>query len=348
MSIFKRTKALIDKGRTDAVHTIPTVLPKFNEYVGGVEQGVMTLVGAESGVGKTKWVRQTYMYDVYNYFKKINDTSKLDVLFIDFSLEITPERNCASAISRKIWEDYHMVVPMKKILKNATDEVYRIVGSYEEYFSDFEKKLFVIETDTTPSIYHDYLMEIAKKVGKFEVESAHISGCKGYTLNNPSLYVIIVVDTVNLAEGDVSSETIKTTIDRIGRLSVWFRNKCNFIPVIIQQFNAEISAVDRSRYGIKTPLLRDFEDSKRIVKDSTVVLGLYDPTRHWKPDDPPFYGYDVATLKSWMRSLHIMKNREGETNIFIPLKFAGAVETFTQLPKSEDMTPEQYQLATRY
>ena len=66
--------------------------------------------------------------------------------------------------------------------------------------------------------------------------------------------------------------------------------------------------------------MRDFEDSKRTVKDANVVWGLYDPQRHMKEGSDLFKGYDITMLKSWFKSIHLLKNRNGETNKFVPLK----------------------------
>src|SRR5690606_32315630 len=107
----------------------------------------------------------------------------------------------------------------------------------------------------------------------------------GYRLYNPNTYIIVLVDTVNLAEMDSGHETIKTSIDRMSRIAVWFRNKCGMTPVFIQQFNAEISAVDRGRYGIKTPLLRDFDVSKWLCNDCNVLYGIFGAMRHMLEDE---------------------------------------------------------------
>lgn len=349
MSILKRTLDLVERGRSGIIQSIPTRIPKFDEFIDGTTQGIMYLYGAETTVGKTAWVRDKHVHTVYEEFKRVNDPSKLDVLFVDFSLEMSPTINMGSAITRKFFFDYGKIIPVKQVFKNLSDENnYILQQVIAPYLEEFEKKSLVFDEDITPNKYHDILLTIARANGTFSREGRWISECGDYTPNNPNLYVIVIVDTVNLAEVDSGHDTVKSTIDRISRLSVWFRNKCKFTPIIIQQFNAEISAVDRSRYGIKTPLLRDFEDSKRPVKDADVVVGLYDPSRHMKEEETVFRGYDIAQLRSWFRSAHVMKNRYGQNNKFIPLKFDGAVGIFSQMPDAKDMTQEQYTLATRH
>lgn len=346
--IVQRTLARIDRGRSGSLLSIPTTIQKFDEIVGGTVQGLMYLVGAETSVGKTAFVRDKCVYTPYEKFKAINNTNLLDILIVDFSLEMPAEVNMASMMSRKLYFDYGRVVPATNILNRLSDDNKRIIDGNLDYFNDFASKVKVFEEEVTPTIYHDVLFEIAKANGRFSQEARWVSQCGTYTPNNPNLYVIIIVDTVNLAETDSGHDTVKSTIDRISRISVYFRNKCKFTPIIIQQFNAEISAVDRHRYGIKTPLLRDFEDSKRPVKDADVVIGLYDPMRHMKDEETMFRGYNIEILKSWFRSAHILKNRYGLNNRFIPLKFDGAVGYFEQLRPAAEMDQDAYLLATKH
>lgn len=349
--LFQRTLTRIQDGMSGRILAIPTPIRKFNEVVYGTRQRCYYLYGGETGTGKTRFARENHIYASYDYYKEINDPSRLDVLFIDFSLEISAEENMACAISRKLYLETGRVVPMEKILSldgRLSPDIYALIESYTEYFEDFEKKLIVFDEDITPTKYHDMLMVIAKANGRFQKEGRYISECDGYIPNNPNLYTIILLDTINLSEVDSGHDTVKTSIDRISRISVWFRNKCGFTPIIVQQFNSEISAVDRSRYGIKTPLLRDFEDSKRTTKDANVVFGLFEPMRHMRPDESLFMGYDISQLKSWFRSLHLIKHRNGPSNKFIPLQYKGAVGMFSQLPNPSEMTQEMYLLATRY
>lgn len=348
MSVVDRTWSNIDRGRSNSVSIIPTKHKKLDYYIDGIVQGTYYLLGAETSVGKTAFARETFIQTPYEYFLSINDPNVLDLLIVDASLEISPERNLAAAISRQAFMDYQKVILPKTILNGLSDEHKVIVDHYKEYFKNFEKKLLVTDEDMTPTKYHDLLMEVAKRTGKFSHEGRFISECGIYTSNNPNLFVIVLLDTLNLGELDSDHTTIKSTIDRISRIGVYFRNKCNFIIVNTQQFNAEISAVDRARYGIKTPLIRDFEDSKRPAKDADIVLGLYEPMRHMKEEETLFRGYDISILRSWFRSAHLLKNRRGENNKMIPFKFDGAVGIFKQLPDPKDMTQEEYRKATTH
>jgi len=348
MSVLERTKQLIEKGRSNTVHYIPTGIEKLDEHTDGITQGTYIVVGAETTVGKTAFARDKYIHTAFEYYKKVNDPTKLDVLFVDLTLEIIPEINLAGAMTRKLFFDYGRVIPPKKILKSLSDENLQIVNSFDEYFKEFNSKCIVVDEDVTPGKYHDLLMEVAKRHGTFTKEARFISECGEYVPNNPNLFVQVILDTINLAEMDSGHNTIKSTIDRISRISVWFRNKCKFSFVVLQQFHGDLSTTERRKHGSITPKLTDLEDSKRPSKDADIVLGLYDPIRHMTEDQSMFRGYDMTILKSWYRSLHILKNRRGENNKVIDLKFDGAVGYFTQLPLTKDMDEMKYRLATQH
>lgn len=347
MGTYSKLKALIEKGRTGGSAGIPTGVPKYDQFVFGTRQGCYFLYGGETGSGKTKFVREAHIYEMYDVYKRINDTTKLDVRFLDFSLEITGEENMANLYCRKLYKDTGCLIGVEKLLSwkgVINDEEFKQFEGYEEYFTEFEDKVITITEECTPSIYHNTLLAYAKANGTFEFpEETAISNMGSYTPDNPNLYTIIVMDTINLTDLE-KGQVVKQSIDRISRISVWFRNVCNFTPIIIQQFNAEIAGTDRGRYGVRTPMLRDYEDSKRCTKDANVVVGLFDPMRHNMEE---FNGYNILVLKSWFRSLHILKNRNGEPNKWVPLKFSGAISSFEQMPNADVMGEMEYTETTR-
>jgi hypothetical protein len=349
MNVVDRTYDLIDRGMSsNRPPSIPSGYNKYDSILHGIRQGTYILIGGETGTGKSKFIRKTYVHNVYDHYKRIDNPNVLDVQFIDFSLEITAEANLADAMTHKCFVDHGKILPISSIFSwgntrlSAADRT--LIEEYRPYFQDFHRKLAVVDRETDPTLFHDVLMEAALSNGTFSTESAHISNCGVWTPHNPNKVIIVLMDTLNLADGTVT----KTTMDAISRIGVWFRNKCNFTIVVVQQFNSDIAAVDRSRFGITTPILKDFMDSTRPTKDCTMALGLYAPYRHFKPQDPLFRGYDILKMKEWLVSLHVMKNRYGVPNACIPLKFDGALGVFSELPPAEDMTDRHYQQATSH
>jgi replicative DNA helicase len=328
--------------------------PKLTDIIYGTRKSTYYLYGAETGVGKTKFVRDQHMFAVYDYYKQINDDKKLDVRFLDFSLEITKEENMINAIIRKVYIDHKKYISFKRVMgidlrQPLTPFEIKLMENTKDYFEEFQKKLYVIDSGVNPTQYHDTLLNIYRQLGTFQNDNGQMSISKlgEYTLHNPQTLVISLFDTINLADTE-TGQTGKQSIDRISKIAINFRNKCSHTPIIIQQFNADNSDIQRQRHGTKTPMLRDFEDSKRTTKDANVVIGLWDPTRYGEETFSMNGGkqvYDIVQLRSWFVSAHVLKNRNGRTNAVSALRFNGAVGTFEEFPKN--MTPMDYANLTK-
>ena len=71
-----------------------------------------------------------------------------------------------------------------------------------------------------------------------------------------------------------------------------------------------------------------------ITKLHLIILGLFAPARYELEE---YAGYKINILGDSFRSLIILKNRIGKTNLELPLYFNGAVNYFEELPKPSDM-----------
>lgn len=327
--------------------------PRLTEHIYGTRKATYYLYGAETGIGKTKFAREQHIYAVYDYYKQVNDEKKFDVRFLDFSLEITKGKNTVNAIIRRIYIKYGKVIPFKKYM--GFDEDFQLspaeqllVKTTIPYFKEFEKKLIVVEGEATPTRYHDILLTHFRKHGRFAKDdgSMAVSRLGEYTANNSQLMTISLFDTINLGDNE-KGQTDKQTIDRISRISINFRNICDHTPIIVQQFNADNSDIQRQRHGVITPMLRDFEDSKRTTKDADVVIGLWSPVRYQKETVKVGKAvYDITQLRSWYISAHLLKHRDGVDYKIIPLRFLGATSMFEELPMP--MQPLDYARLTKY
>lgn len=350
MSVVDRTFNDIREGFKGNRPFISTQLAKLDQHIYGVKQATTYLVGGDTGTGKSSLSRSMFIHNPYEQYLALNNTDLFDVMLVDFSLEISAELNLATALSRRIFLDTKLVLPIGKLFSWSHDKLeaseLEVVEKYKDYFNEFGKKHLVVDRDITPTYFHDFMMELAKKVGKFKHEGRYISQCGEYTLHNPNLHVIVVLDTINLAEQEPNYNNAKAVIDRISKTIIKFRNKCRFTFVIVQQFNSDIASTDRARFGINSPTLKDFMDSSGPTKDANVVLALYSPMRYMSGDQTHFKNYNIERLKSWFISIHVLKNRYGASAKYVPCKFDGAVGVFTQLP--DTMTEQDYIDATRH
>lgn len=123
------------------------------------------------------------------------------------------------------------------------------------------------------------------------------------------------------------------------------RDFFGYSPVVVSQFNRDISNPIRIKQGDVEPNLEDFKESSQTQDDADVILALFDPMRY-KVADPS--GYDLNKLKDefgakYFRSVRLIKNSYGEDDIRIGLGFLGSVGMFKELPKRKDITDSDYQ-----
>ena len=117
-----------------------------------------------------------------------------------------------------------------------------------------------------------------------------------------------------------------------------------YTPVVVSQFNRDISNPIRQKNGDVEPQLEDFAESSQTQNDADVVLGLFDPMRY-KMSDP---NYNLAKLKDqygakYYRSLRLIKNSYGEDDIRVGLGFLGQIGMFKELPRKDKITDADYE-----
>jgi replicative DNA helicase len=123
------------------------------------------------------------------------------------------------------------------------------------------------------------------------------------------------------------------------------RDFYGYTPVVVSQFNRDISNPIRIKNGDVEPQLEDFAESSQTQNDADVVLALFDPMRY-KVADPS--GYDLNKLKDdfgakYFRNLRLIKNSYGEDDVRIGLGFMGQIGMFKELKKRKDMTDADYE-----
>jgi len=127
----------------------------------------------------------------------------------------------------------------------------------------------------------------------------------------------------------------------VSKTLVDFRNKCNWTPIVVQQLNRTLSSVDRFKLDRVEPQLSDFKDTGNTQEDANIVMSIFSPMRY---DIQKYRGYKIDTLKDRFRSLSLLKNRDGDADKTIGLKFLGEIGLFRELPRADLMTDDDYNI----
>lgn len=334
-------------------------MERLERYLPGIEQATMYLIGASTGIGKSKLCR--YLF-IHNPIKYVQDNPlqdiKLDILY--FSLEESKRKVILAEISKYLYTKHNEVVSIKDIASigrynTISSEILLKVKDSEEHVNSFLSKVQIVDNIKNATGIYKYVRDFALSIGTYYdknenplsmEEINNIRNAVGqdfkkidkYKTYNKKHYVIVILDHLSLLQPE-NGETLWQTMGKMSsNYGLHIRDKFGFTPVFVQQMSAAKEAIEVNFQG-KTieeklePSLDSFGDNKTITRDANVVLGLFAPDRYKIQEHN---GYDITVFRDMYRSLSLLKSRDGEANKKLPLFFNGAVDFFKELPRQED------------
>jgi len=340
---FEQLRQEVQKGLDGRNNGIPMGFDRLNRYI-GLRKSMYFLVGGLTGSGKTSFIDDAFVLNPYDWYISQKDSGiKLRIIYR--SMERTRVYKLAKWVSRRIFLDHGIIIPVNKLLgwtdKMSKDE-HDLFLMYEDYMGNMGEVITIIDGPENPVGIAKELKTHALQNGKIEQLDEYN---KVYVPNNPNEVTIVVIDHIGLLKLTKDQTTKKAAIDKMSDELRYARDFYGYTPVVVSQFNRDISNPLRIKNGDVEPQLEDFADSSQTQNDADVVLALFDPIRY-KVEDPS--GYNMEKLKDqfgakYFRSLRLIKNSYGEDDIRIGLAFMGQVGMFKELKKRKDMTDADYQ-----
>ena len=340
---FELLKDEIQAGLDGRNAGIPMGFNRLNRYI-GIRKRIYTLVGGLTGSGKTTMVDDAYVLNPFDWFISQNNP-KIKLKIIYRSMERSRTYKFAKWISRKIFLDYGIIIPVGKMLgwtDKMTKDEHDIFLTYKEYMEKMEEVITIIDGPENPVGIAKELKEYALQNGRIEQLDKHN---KIYIPNDENVITLVIIDHIGLLKTTKDLSTKKQVIDKMSDELRYARDFFGYSPVVVSQFNRDISNPIRIKNGDVEPQLEDFKESSQTQDDADVILALFDPMRY-KVADPS--GYDLNKLKDefgakYFRSVRLIKNSYGEDDIRIGLGFLGQAGIFKELPKRKDITDADYQ-----
>ena len=339
---FDNLKKEVQAGLDGRNNGIPMGFDRLNRYI-GIRKSMYTLIGGLTGSGKTSFVDDAYVLNPFDwYIGQKNPKIKLRIIYR--SMERSKTYKLAKWVSRKIFLDQGIIVPVPKLLgwtDKMTKDEHDLFLMYEDYMGQMNDVISIIDGP-------ENAVGIAKELKAHALENGSIEQVdqynKVYVPNNENELTIVVIDHIGLLKTTQAQPTKKQAIDKMSDELRYARDFYGYTPVVVSQFNRDISNPIRIKNGDVEPQLEDFADSSSTQNDADVVLALFDPMRY-KVEDPS--GYDLNKLKDeygakYFRSLRLIKNSYGEDDIRIGLGFLGQIGMFKELPKKKDITDSDY------
>jgi hypothetical protein len=340
---FELLKHEVELGLSGRNNGIPMGFDRLNRYI-GIRKSMYFLVGGLTGSGKTSFIDDAFVLNPFDWYISQTDPGvKLRIVYR--SMERSRTYKMAKWVSRKIFIDQGIIIPVSKLLgwnEKMTKDEHDMFLMYEDYIGRMTDVITIIDGPENAVGIAKELKAHALQHGKIEqVDEFN----KRYFPDNENEITIVIIDHIGLLKTTKDQTTKKQAIDKMSDELRYARDFYGYTPVVVSQFNRDISNPIRIKNGDVEPQLEDFAESSQTQNDADVVLALFDPMRY-KVADPS--GYDLNKLKDdfgakYFRNLRLIKNSYGEDDVRIGLGFMGQIGMFKELKKRKDMTDADYE-----
>jgi hypothetical protein len=343
---FELLKSEVQAGLDGRNDGIPMGFDRLNRYI-GIRKGMYFLVGGLTGSGKTSFIDDAFVLNPFDwYINQPNPKIKLRIIYR--SMERSRTYKMAKWVSRKIFIDHGLIIPVAKLLgwtEKMDHDEHDLFLMYEDYINEMSNVITIIDGPENAVGVAKELKAHALQHGRIEQIDEYN---KRYFPDNENEVTIVIIDHIGLLKTTKDQPTKKEAIDKMSDELRYARDFFGYTPVAVSQFNRSISNIQRIKNGDVEPQLEDFAESSSTQNDADVVLTLFDPMRY-KVNDPS--GYELNKLidgygAKYFRSLRLIKNSYGEDDVRIGLGFMGQIGMFKELPKRKDMTDADYESVT--
>jgi len=343
---FELLKAEVQAGLNGRNGGIPMGFDRLNRYI-GIRKSMYFLIGGLTGSGKTSFIDDAFVLNPFDWYIS-QPTSGIKLRIIYRSMERSRTYKLAKWVSRKIFLDQGVVLPVPKLLgwtEKMTSDEHDLFLMYEDYMGRMEEVITIIDGP-------ENAVGVAKELKAHALQNGRIEQMdefnKRYIPNDENEITIVIIDHIGLLKTTKDQTTKKQAIDKMSDELRYARDFYGYTPVAVSQFNRDISNPIRIKNGDVEPQLEDFAESSQTQNDADVVLALFDPMRY-KVADPS--GYQLEKLRDdhgakYFRSLRLIKNSYGEDDVRIGLGFMGQIGMFKELPRRKDMTDSIYESIT--
>lgn len=341
-----------ERAATGQMNCIPFPFERSSGIFPGIERGTYTSWVAATGVGKSQVVRYIHVIWVYDFLKR---NPELDIkwkLFY-FCLEETKEKFMMSIISHYLYREHKLRISIKqlrsvgKVGYYLPQDVLDKIEAAREYFEDLTKYVEIHDSVRNPYGWYKAVQEYIEARGHWQYKEISVNGemttvKDRFIHDDEQLYCMCIVDHIGLAQPEKQDGKRLTLHETIGlwssRYAIDLRNRYDAIIVDVQQLNAASQEKQFTNRGTSIveklePALEGMAQNRETSRNVDNVFALFAPDRYGIEE---YWGYDIEKLQDHFRMLMILKSRDGESNVRIPLYFDGAVNYFRELPKSND------------
>jgi len=334
----------IKKNRSDKlegrVRSVPYNLPKLSSRLPIFSKGLYTIITSNSGQGKSTLIN-------FMVFSAIKNAIEKNIPFkvIYFLLEDNCEKLLLNLMSYLLYINYGNRIGYLELTslsdKNLPEEVLQKIEELKPLLNLYTERLILHDNILNPTGIYNTIKKYAIEHNHVKVIKKEIAGEIRDIFektNNPEI-VSIVIDHASLISLEQGCATLRDAMTRVSQyLKQYITTKFDMGCILIQQQAADNEDITHIKEKKLVPSLAGLADNKALQRDARLILALYNPSRYEIRQEN---GFDITLLQSYYRSIHILKNSHGESNLQCSLFFDGKVSFLCELPNSKDVEKVQ-------
>jgi Steigviridae replicative DNA helicase len=331
MSLYDDTISEIEQKKKNKeagkFNGIPFFLERYREYFDSFEKGNYIGILANSGVGKSRFMR-SIIYDMIE-FSMMNDY-KVKLLY--FALEDDKKQINKKIIAHYLYCKHGISLSqsyLNSIHEPLPDKYLELIKKNEKFWRMLEDIVYIINDATSPN-------EI-----QYHCEKAHAKYGKEY-------HMIAFIDNYANITKDPEDKSEWESVRRLSRNIVRLNlcKKLDMTVIALLQCDVETEKNTFRNVGAKglisiEPNASSLGDVKVIIRDFFVLFGLFSPWRYEIKEYPYSGAYSVEILRGRLLALLMLKNNNGEIGPRLAMHMDAKHEVFKELPKIEDTTELQ-------
>ena len=340
---FEILRSEVSRGMEGKNSGIPMGFNRMNQYI-GIRRRLMFLLIGSPGSGKSAFLHHCFILSPFDWYFDTKPKFKFKVIL--FSMERSKVYTLAKWMSRKIFVDQGILIPIAKLLGwwdvKMTKDEHDLFLAYKWYIDELLQVVDIIEGAQNPTGVRKYVKNYAEQNGKVEqIDEYH----KIYLPNDPDEIVIIGEDHLGLGKLEKGLTSKKEVIDKISEDNQYYRDFYGYIPVPVMQRGRSLNNPAFLKMDSFEPTLEDAKESGNPGEAADCVISVFDPKR-LRTTDP---NYDVDKFidgsngSNYFRSTKILKNTYGQDQLRFGTAFMGVTGMFAELPKSKDMERFEYE-----
>ena len=346
----------IYKDKSEGVlHYLPTpdATPRLQSAIPGTGRGSNVLVFAGSGVGKSKFVR--FFFLVNPLIQAAKHDMDLHIIYNNI------EESVSQIFARDYLREFNKITGSERkltvfdLLGYTKLNGQKIIAPYLDQIKEnvarkYGDRVHFIRKSNAWD-YYVYVMEFLMNHGRFiATDGKEFNPLKSkknidsFIPHNRNFIFVVILDRILLMNSKHGANTASFIQSNIHNLI--FNLICKGITVTIQQQNDESSVAEYTRNGQVIldkiePALINLKNNRATKDPAHYVYGLFNPHRF--DLNGKHRGYDIEAMNGKLRSLHVLKSREGAAEGgIIHFGFDGALEDWYELPLPNDPSIDNY------